>query len=98
MLLHRILEVPLARDAMVDNCLHRLETTKNPHEASQLAQDVFWARVEILMVHVANQRSDVWILRRENHRVFFIMANIRVYKPTSDAHRPFFVDNRVVMS
>merc|ERR1712016_473019 len=79
LLLHRIFEVPLASNTMVDDCFYRLKTSKNPHKASQLAQDVFWACVKILMMDVANQRSDVWIFRRENHRVFLIMTNVRVH-------------------
>ena len=54
LLIQRRFKIPLAFDAMMDNRLDDLEAFEDPHEASQTAQDMLWARMEFSLVDVTD--------------------------------------------
>ena len=82
----------------MDNRLHRLEAFQNPHETAQMTQCMFWTRVEFFFVDMSDERSNIGIFRWQDHRVFFIIADIRINQSTPHTHRSSLVDEGVVMA
>ena len=72
------LEGALASDAGVDDALGQLQTLQDPIFLSQLTQDMFWTRMSLHLVNVANQGFDVVVVFWQDNWEFCLFLDERI--------------------
>ena len=72
------LEGALASDAGVDDALGKLQTLQDPIFLSQLTQDMFWTRMSLHPMDVANQGLGIVVVLRQDNRELCLFLDERI--------------------